>query len=265
MKHCGMSFEQIRQFLTDLELWKAVTAGVIVAIMVAIGAFVKWIVRRRRQSPSSAIASPTVIGPESQSQVASGSEITQDLTIDRSCNKIEGVYIGHVELGATVNITIIDYKNGLSQAPIAHVKTLFEEGRAYFTSKQFNQAITKFRSAIEQEKDHRRLGALNLQIGNCYYEQRHFLKAAESYATALREIHQAGDREGEASTFASIGNTYVERSASDSPTRGKNLVQAVDYYVKAASNFPQGRVSGGICLGPEQLGSCLYRTTSHYV
>ena len=216
-------------------LWQQVIAAVIAAIIIAIPAlFIKFFKRKTQPNPPTPIT--TVIpGSESPSLVASGSDIKQEFRINRSHN--EGINISNVAPGATVNITIIDYQDGLSQAPIAQVKTLFEQGRKYFAAKQFDKAIEKFTSAIQLEKDHEKLGALNLQIGNCCYEQYHFIKAAEFYDAAFREALQANDRQGQASALVSLANTYMLRPASDGTVRGQNVKQAVKHYKESLQIF----------------------------
>ncbi len=77
----------------------------------------------------------------------------------------------------------------------------------------------------------------NFQIGNCYYEQRYYLKATEFYAASLREAREANDREGEASALINIGNTYIQRPAFDGLERGNNVREAVVHYKRALQIF----------------------------
>ena len=199
-----MSFEEVKKFFRDLELWKQVVAGVLIAIIIGFAAFFKWIFKGEGQPP-----------PDAPIKVVN---IT-------------------AEPGATINITVIDYQNGLNQTAIPEVKSLFEKGRAHYINKEFHEAIDKFKACLKLEKGHEKLGALNLQIANCYYELRSYLRAAEFYAAGLREARKANDVEGEASNLLNIANTYLLRPASNAQKRGRNVLKAVEHYGKALQIF----------------------------
>ena len=225
-----MALEQIRDFFTDLALWQKVVAGLIVAIIVAFATVLKRILKRRTGTHPPGATQSIASGPDSPSQSASGSGIKQILTIDMSQRKGIDINIGRIESGATL---VINYVDGLPESPIPEVRNLFETGRQYYQEGELNDAIDAFKSCLALEKDHKKLGALNLQIGNCYYGLRHYIKAAEFYALGLRESRQADDRQGEASNLASIANTYLMRPASTGAARGDNVRQAVHNYQNA--------------------------------
>jgi tetratricopeptide (TPR) repeat protein len=93
-----------------------------------------------------------------------------------------------------------------------------------------NKAIDAFKSCLTLEKDHEKLGALHLQIGNCYYGLHRYIKAAEFYAFGLKESRKANDQQGQASNLVSIANTYLMRPASTGAARGDNVRRAIDNY-----------------------------------
>ncbi|UCG47458.1 MAG: tetratricopeptide repeat protein [Phycisphaerales bacterium] len=126
--------------------------------------------------------------------------------------------------------SIIDYENGVAQSEKVQVGTKFAEGRVKYGKGQYEQAIDLFTACLELEEDHERRGALNLQIGNCYYKLHKYIKAAGHYAAGLRESRKAGDREGEAANLNSMANTYVLRPASSGEARGDNIGCAMRCY-----------------------------------
>jgi len=237
MEKVKMSIQNIVDFFRDITFVQGFIASLFATIVVGIAVFL-WR-RRKRRSEASVNLSSTVIhtGPESPSQVANGSEITQDLVVDKSHPQSGGVHIERVEPGATVNIYPIDYQDGVSQAEKSEVRELFAKARAHYARGEFREAIKDFTQCFDLEEDSEKRGALNLQIGNCYYEQRKYLKAAESYAAGLRESRKAKDLQGEASNLASIANTYINRPASSGKARGDNVWKAVEYCRNALKVF----------------------------
>ena len=240
-----------------MELWQQVVASLIAAFICTVAGFLLWLFLRlfkKKPPPDSGVVGPATTGPDSPLQISNGKGNTPTQIINQPEGK-SPIIIAQPGSNVTVTINIIDYQDGLSQAPIAQVKTLFEQGRKYFVAKQFDKAIEKFTSAIQLEKDHEKLGALNLQIGNCYYEQRHFIKAAEFYATALREAHQSNDREGQASALVSLANTYIPRPASDGSVRGQNVKQAVQHYKESLQIFTKDKYPIQYAMTQNNLGT----------
>ena len=228
-----MSYEHFTEFFKQIELWQGVVGGLIVAVVVALFA---WLFKRKRQTKPSPTNPTITIGPESPLQRADGSHITQEMNIDRSQRQNKGISFT-AEPGAVINVNIFDYQDGVSQTEIPQVKSLFDKARAHLAKKEFRKAIAQFSSCLKSEKDPEKKGALNTQIGNCYYELRFYLKAAEFYAAGLREARKANDAEGQASNLASIGNTYLLRPAGTGQARGANVLKAVENYVRALEFF----------------------------
>jgi tetratricopeptide (TPR) repeat protein len=229
-----MSFEQIKEFFKNLELWQKVAAGLIVAATVALIGLLWRIIKRIGRGPdSSAIGSVSTV-PHPPTQVATGDGITQNIVVDKSIDR--GVHIT-VEPGAQAVINVMDYQDGISQSTIPNVKSLFEEARNHYIKRQFIKAIEKFKHCLDLEKDAEKRGALNLQIGNCYYDQQRYLKAAEYYGAGLIESRKANDKQGQATNLVSIANTYLLRPASSGSARGNNVRQAVNNYKNALQIF----------------------------
>jgi tetratricopeptide (TPR) repeat protein len=229
-----MFFSSIKDFPLDMELWQQVIAGVLVVTIAAIAAFVRRMTgpeTEKNPTPSGDVTTTTV---ESPTQSATGEGITQSITIDKSQH--ESVRF-NVQSGATMNVTLINYADGLPQAENHVVKSLFAKGRMHYAKKEFMEAINEFKRCLAIEKDHEELGALNLQIGNSYYGLRFYLKAAEYYAAGLREARKANDRVGEASNHLNLGTTYVFRPASNGVIRGENIHKAVEHYQNALQIF----------------------------
>ena len=247
-----MSFEVIKKFFRDIELWQQVVAGVLVVLISAIAMLLIRIFKRKPKQLTPTNGSLTTIAPESPSQVATGHGTSQEMKIDRSYH--EGISI-HVESGSTFNLTIINYEDGLNQAENPKVRSLFKEGHICYKRKNLTLAIDKFQRCLELEKDHEKLSALNVQIGNCYYELRFYVKAAEFYATGLREARKANDIEGEASNLLNIGNTYLQRSALDGLLKGDNILRAVEYYRKAILIFLKDEYPVEYAMTQNNLGN----------
>lgn len=196
--------KQIKDFFTALELWHKVVAGLIVAVILF---FLAW------------------LNPTCQEETKSNLP---------PANEGIGINIEHIESGATL---VINYVDGLPESPIPEVRNLFQKGQDHFEKGDFLKAIDSFKSCLILEKDHEKLGALNLQIGNCYAELHRYIKAAEFYALGLRESRQANDQQGQASIFVGIANTYLMRPSSTGTDRGDNVRQAVYNYENALKIF----------------------------
>jgi tetratricopeptide (TPR) repeat protein len=232
-----LSFDSLKNFFSNLELWQKVVAGLLVLIIAAgVRFLIKWIFKRKKEQPPSLVTTED----ESPVQIGTGNGAKQEISVDKSKHVTIGdktIVIGKVEPGATVNINVFDYQDGVAQSIDERVRRFFSEARTFYSKGEYSKAIEKFILCLGLEKDREKLGAINLQIGNCYYELRHFIKAAEFYGVALREAHKANDKEGEASALGSIANTYMDRPASDGLARGNNVRQAVENYQQALKIF----------------------------
>jgi len=220
------------------EAWQTAIFGAAVAVALAfigaLAAFLKWIFRKKGQSESSKVLQTTTKGPESPVQTASGSVITQNPEIDRSHREGAGINIERIEPGA---ILVINYVDGLPDTPLPDVKKRFEKGREHYNKHEYKNAVHQFTLCLDIENDPEKRGALNLQIGNCYYQMRRYIKASEFYSAGLREARKANDRQGQASNLASLANTYLQRPASTGLARGENVRQAVQHYESALLIF----------------------------
>ena len=247
-----MAFEQTKDFFKDLALWQKVVAGLIVAIVVTSAACLKRIFKKRKESNSHPPIENIITGPDSPSQLASGSQITQNFTVDKSQREGKGINIECIESGATV---VINYVDGLPETPNPEVKSLFEKGRAYYQRGELSKAIDAFKSCLTLEREHEKLGALNLQIGNCYYDLHRYIKAAEFYALGLQESRKANDQQGQASNFASIANTYLMRPSSSGAARGDNVRQAILNYENALKIFIKDEYPVDYAMTQNNLGT----------
>jgi tetratricopeptide (TPR) repeat protein len=250
-----MFLEFLKSFFSNLELWQEVVGGILAgAIIGTAGFFIKKTLGRRTKKRSA--ANVVTKGPESPVQVALGDGVTQDIRIDKSHHGATGtVVIDRVESGATINISIVDYQDDITRSAQPDVRTLFEKGRVYYDKREFLQAIDVFKRCLELERDHEKLGALNIQIGNCYYELSSYPMAEEFYTAALKEARKADDREGEASAFANIGNSYIERPALDGAMRGDNIRRAVRYYENALQIFKKDEYPVDFATTQNNLGA----------
>ena len=232
-----MFLQRLIDFFRDITFVQGFIASLLATIVAGIAVFL-W--RRWKGKPKPPAAQNSIIihtGPKSISPTAVGKDIHQDVKIDKSHRQGGGVYIERVESGATVNIYPIDYQDGVSQAEKGEVRKLFKEARAHYARGKFQEAIKDLAHCLDLEEDSEKLGALNLQIGNCYYEQQMYLKAAEFYAAGLGEARKAKDSQGEASSLSSIANTYMLRPASSGKMKGDNVQKAVEHYNKALKVF----------------------------
>ena len=253
MLHTFLEF--LKSFFSNLELWHEVVGGVLVmAIAGVAGFFIKKTLEGRTKKRC--LESVVTTGPDSPVQVSSADGVTQDIQIDKSRREVRSaVVIERVEPGATVNINIIDYQDGIPQSAKPDVRTLFENGRVYYGKREFSQAIDMFKRCLKLETDAEKLGAINIQIGNCYYERRSYTMAEEFYKTALKEAREANDRKGEAAALASIGNSYIQRPAFDGPTRGENIRRAVKRYGEALLIFNKDEYPVDFAMTQNNLGN----------
>jgi len=134
------------------------------------------------------------------------------------------------------------------------VRELFAQARRHFGEGRIPSAIETYRRCLELETDHERLGALNIQIGNCHHELREYVRAAEFYEAAAREAQRAGDEEGKASAIASVANTLMLRPAS-SARRSRNLREAVEGYERALTVFRRGEYPIQHAMTQNNLGA----------
>ncbi len=192
--------------------------------------------RGERDAESRGEVGKVKVRDEGIAPVAVGEGAVAEVRVDRLHHQSGGAAIGDVSEGATVivgeNVTvnIYYYVDGLPEAPNVEVRGLFEEGRQLCAGGKYREAIRGFEKCLGLEADQKKRGALGLQIGNCYYGMRQYVKAAEYYALGLRESREAGDPEGEASNLGSIANTYLERPAGTIASRGENVREAVKHY-----------------------------------
>jgi tetratricopeptide (TPR) repeat protein len=235
-----MSLRKLIKFFTARSLLEQVAAGLILAIILGIWGL-WWYLKPKSEPPVVVIEH----GPNSVSQTGVGDNVNQVLKIDKSRSPSGGIYIERVESGATVNINVIDYQDGVSQAEKSEVRELFREARAHYDKKEFGKAIEYFTRCLDLEEDNEKRGALNLQIGNCYYELQKYIKAAEFYAAGLRESRKAKDSQGEASNLSSIANTYMLRPASSGEVRGENVRKAIEFYAAGLRESRKAKDSHG--------------------
>lgn len=169
------------------------------------------------------------------SQFGVGENLNQTMKVDISRLLVDGAYIN---AGARVSVNITNnYQGGLDQVAAGQVRSLYLEGRALVMKNDPNGAIEKFRICLDLEEDAKRHGALNLQIGDCYYKLRQYGKAEEFYSAGLREARKAVDSEGIASNQLNIGNTYLARPSCDGLERQRNVEEALRYYDEAHKVF----------------------------
>ncbi len=243
---------------TSLSLWEKILAGIIAGLTVT---FILWIVRSlfRRFKPKDTTSHANreiKVGTAEKSAllIADGDNAYQEQNIDKSYTQSGGIHIGDVGPGATVTINVIDYQDGISKSPKSEVRELFNKARAHFTKKEFDEAIRDFMHCLDIEQNSEKRGALNLQIGNCFYQKQMFLKAAEFYAAGLRESRRANNSQGEASNLVCIANTFIFRSAAIGKVRGDNLRKAVEIYGNALKIFKKDEYPIQYAMTQKNLG-----------
>ena len=250
-----MFLQKIIEFFKDISLWRGVTAKVIGGIILAALGLLWWYFKRKPDTTAASDPVKIKMGRNSVPQTAVGDNVHQEVKIDKSRSPSGGVYIERVEPGATVNINVIDYQDGVSKAEKSEVREFFQKALAHYAKKEFEEAIKDFANCLELEEDSEKRGALNLQIGNCYYEQQMYTKAAEFYAAGLRESRKAKDSQGEASNLGSIANTYMLRPASSGAVRGDNVRKAVEHYNSALKIFKKDEYPVKYALIQNNLGT----------
>jgi len=189
--------------------------------------------------------------------VAAGDGGVQEVIVDRSHRQSGGITIGDVGENATVNVTVNNYYyvDGWPEAPNVEARGLFEKGRELSGRGKYREAIEKFERCLRLEADHKKQGALGLQIGNCYYGMRQYVKAGEYYGLGLREARRAGDPEGEGSNLGSIANTFVLRPAGTIASRGENVREAVKHYLAALEIYKKGEYPVDYAMTQNNLGN----------
>jgi len=234
-------------FFKSLSLWEKVAAGVIAAII--LGAW-RWLKPSR---PKSSGKKEAVIrtGEGGISQAAAGEGIKQDLIINKPSSD-KGTVI-NVMPGAQPIINV-NYTDGLPNADNPKVRELFEKAWEHYKRKEYYEAIRTFTRCLGIERDNEKRGALNLLIGNCYYQLRLYVKAAESYEAGLAESRKAGDLRGEASNLAGMANAYMLMAASSGEERGQNVRKAVKHYGDALSIFKKDKYPVEYALTQNNLG-----------
>ena len=244
---------------TVLSLWEKILAGIIAGLTVA---FILWIVRSlfrwvKPGDTTSQAKREIKVGTAEKSalQIADGDNASQEQNIDKSYTQGGGIHIGDIGPGATVTINVIDYQDGISKSPKSKVRDFFDKARAHFTKKEFDEAIRDFTHCLDIEQDSEKRGALNLQIGNCFYEKRMFLKAAEFYASGLIESRKVNDSQGEVSNLVGIANTYLLRPASSGKARGDNVRKAIEHCKNALIVFKKDEYPVDYAMTQNNLGN----------
>jgi len=196
-------------------------------------------------------------GEDGIAQAAVGDGAVQEVMVDRSDRHSGGIKVEGVGKSATVNVTVNNYYyvDGLPQSPNLKMRRIFEEASALSANGEYIKAIEGFKKCLNLEDDHKKCGALNLQIGNCYYSLRKYLKAAEYYSDALKLARKAKDLEGEAPAQASIANTYLLRTAATGFARGANIRTAVDYYASALEIYKKDEYPVNYATTQNNLGT----------
>jgi len=232
-----MSLEPVIKFLTDNR--DKIAVGLIIAVGAEI--ILRLIFRGTKNKekvspPETGTTAMATTRDESPQQIATGDGATQTQTIDRSQKNVSSVNatVIYAEQGSTVNINFpaIDYMDGINESPVPDVRRYFEQGREHSSKREFQKAIEMFEKSLRFEKEDERMGALNIQIGNCYYEMRQYIKASNYYAEAKRAAEKADDERGMGAASVGIGNTYTLRPASPAH-RGENVRKAVENYERA--------------------------------
>jgi len=181
--------------------------------------------------------------------------------LDESQRKAGGQYIEHL----TVNVAeggkfelilpAIDYQDGVAESLIPKVRKQFEVGRWHVEKGEFREAIGVFEACLGFEKDNEKRGAINIQLGNCYYELRRYIDAGRFYEGGLKEAQKAGDVEGKASALINIANTFMLRPAADGATRGNNVKEAVQCYNEALKFFTKDEYPVQYAMTQNNLGT----------
>ncbi len=223
----------MRKFFTVRSL---LAAGLIIAIILGMWAYFKW-------------------EPALPQEVKIDKSIFAKATKDESHSPSGGVYMERVKWGAMVNINVISYIDNVPRAKHPEVRDLFFNATRNYKNQEFGTAIQELSRCLELSEDSEKRGALNLQIGNCYYRRQTYLKAAEFYAAGLGESHKVKDLQGEASNLVGIANTYLLRPASSEKERGDNTRKAVEHYSKSLKIFNENRYPVKYATTQNNLGA----------
>jgi len=250
-----MFFETIKEFFWNMTFWQRVVAGLFVAAIIGVVSLIGFCTKRKEPIDIAQISTSTN-GEQSPALVAVGSEITQKVNIDSSDRK-GGIHINQlrVESGGTLILNTPDYQDDIILTEIIKVRELYQQGRVHYIKEEFQVAIEKFKICLDLEKDFEKRGALNFQIGNCYYNQRFYLKSAEFYSAGLRESIKSKDSEGQAANYIGLGNTYIDRAVSTGKLRGNNIGKAVEYYKKALEIYKKDMYPVEYALTQNNIGT----------
>ncbi len=210
-----MNMEMVKQFFLNMELWQPVAVIVLAAVILSILKLLMNIIKNRRRNNIDIV----------------GEKKSVSLEQFKADNK--SIVIGNIGPNTKVDINIYNYQDGILESSNQKIIELFSEGYLYYKSNNFQDAIKRFEKCIELEGDHKKLSALHIQIGNCFYELGQYFEAADSYEIAYGEAQRVNDKEGKISALASIGNTYILRKARDSVSKGSNIRESINYFRKS--------------------------------
>ncbi len=152
------------------------------------------------------------------------------------------IVIQSVHSGASVNIEIVqapDYQDGMPSTRNIESKAAYEAGRRALARGDYDSAIGEFSECLRLETDLQKLGAINIQIANCYYKQGKLAKAEEHYATARTIGKRIPDRHGQAAGLLGLGNVYAGLPAPRTSDRRKLLRNAIAFYEDALEIFSE--------------------------
>ena len=152
------------------------------------------------------------------------------------------IVIQGIQAGAGVTIQIVqapDYQDGMPSTSNTESKKAYEAGRAALDREDFDAAIEEFSKCLRLETDLQKLGAVNIQIANCYYRQSKLAKAEEHYATARRIGKRIPDRHGQAAGLLGLGNVYGALPGRHTSDRRKLLRRAIALYDDAIKILSQ--------------------------
>ena len=173
-----------------IEWWGNLNNAERIAIIVPVGIFIiggiaKEIWDRAKKRGGDCPGEITVDDSQKIEHVKAKTVTTiQGSSLDRSRREAGGVYIENIEKGANVVINVppatpVDYQDGVRESAVPEVRQLFEAGWGHVTKREFREAIGVFESCLGLEKDSEKRGAINIQLGNCYYYLRRYVEAAE--------------------------------------------------------------------------------------
>jgi tetratricopeptide (TPR) repeat protein len=150
------------------------------------------------------------------------------------------IVIQGIQSGASVSVQIVqapDYQNGMPKTSNMESKAAYEAGRAALDRDDFDDAIEQFSRCLQLETDWQKLGAVNIQIANCYFKQGRLSKAKEHYATAHRIGKRIPDRHGRAAGLLGLGNVYLQLPVLRTSDRRRLIRHAIALYNDALRIF----------------------------